>query len=205
MPHDSLSPKVLIIDHYDSFTYMIVDYITQLTNQKVHVYQHDYVTAVDIDRLSPTHIILSPGPGHPANPQDFSYSKVIITNCSVPILGICLGHQGIALAFGDQSSVALASEPAHGSASEIFHAQHPLFSGIPSPFMAGRYHSLLVTDPLPVSLKKIAWMADGTIMGLAHITRPLFGIQFHPESILCPFGKMILANFLGVQHDSEPI
>ena len=140
-------------------------------------------------------IMISPGPGHPANSRDFGVSGEVIRRATVPVLGVCLGHQGIALEFGGTVERV---EPAHGQVCRIEHDGDMLFRGVPAGFDAVRYHSLAVTEPLPAELRKIAWSSDGMVMAMRHVSRPMWGVQFHPESILSEHGAMILGNFLKV-------
>lgn len=188
----------LIIDNYDSFTYNLADAVAGITGCAPIVVRNDEMTWEEIERLDFDRVIISPGPGRPENPRDFGVSAQAIAAAAqgrFPLLGVCLGHQGIAHHFG--GCVARASEPVHGRSAEIIHASDPLFSGIPERFNAIRYHSLVVREPLPPELQKIAWTADGTVMALRHATQPIWGVQFHPESICTEFGGQLLRNFLG--------
>jgi len=184
---------ILFIDNYDSFTYNLVDLLGQL-NPHLIVVRNDQITLSEIQSLNPAGIIISPGPG---TPDDAGIScRVIETFChQIPILGVCLGHQCIAKVFGGK--IVRAPEPVHGKTSHIFHQQEGLFRNIQSPFPATRYHSLIVEkNSLPASLKATAFTEDGIIMALKHQTFPLFGVQFHPESILTTEGPRILKNWL---------
>ena len=193
-------PRVLVIDNYDSFTYNLVQRIGEL-GAEVEVVRNDAVPAAElIDRL-PDRLVLSPGP---CTPDEAGISLELIRKlCGldgaparrVPILGVCLGHQSIGQAFGGR--VVRAREPVHGKAEEIVHDRSGLFRGMPQPLLAGRYHSLVVAERgLPRALVVSARTRDGIVMALRHRTLPVFGVQFHPESILTPDGQTLLRNFL---------
>jgi anthranilate synthase component II len=185
--------KVLIIDNYDSFTYNLVQYLGEL-GADLNVTRNDKLTLDDIYRLSPDRIVLSPGPGRPRE-AGITLDVIRGFSKSVPILGVCLGHQAIGEAFG--GTVVRAPEPRHGKVSKIYHSGNSILSGVPSPFEATRYHSLIVrSDDLPDILSVEAWSEDGLIMALRHREFDLFGVQFHPESVLTGEGKRILENFL---------
>jgi len=183
---------ILVIDNYDSFTYNLVQYLGEL-GAELTVFRNDQVTLQEIARLGPSHIVISPGPGDPA---DGGISNDVIREFhrSIPILGVCLGHQCIGHVFG--GTVAPAPRLMHGKTSMIYHNGRGLFEGIPNPFEAGRYHSLIVQEPLPEELKMTAFTKEGEVMGIRHERYPLEGVQFHPESVLTPLGKQILSNFL---------
>jgi anthranilate synthase component 2 len=184
---------LLIIDNYDSFTYNLYQVFAEIESD-VRVVKNDQITLEEIQKMNPKGIVLSPGPGRP---EESGVCMDVIKNLggTVPILGICLGHQAIGIAFGAQ--VNRAPEILHGKESLIFHSRKDLFKGMPLPFKAGRYHSLHVEN-LPKELIVDAESPEGLVMGMHHQTLPIFGLQFHPESILTPEGKMILQNFLGV-------
>lgn len=182
-----------MIDNYDSFTYNLVQYFGEL-GETVRVYRNDAITLEHLDRLRPSKIVISPGPGRPDNA---GISKTLIRYAAgkYPLLGVCLGHQCLAEAFG--GTVVRARRIMHGKTSLIFHTQEGLFRGIANPFEATRYHSLLVRrEDLPPELEITAWTEQGEIMGISHRHFPLHGIQFHPESILTRQGKDLLRNFL---------
>jgi anthranilate synthase/aminodeoxychorismate synthase-like glutamine amidotransferase len=183
---------VLVIDNYDSFTYNLVQYLGELGAEPI-VRRNDAVTVEEIRALAPSHIVISPGPG---TPDDGGISLDVIRElyATTPILGVCLGHQCIAAAFGGR--VDRAPRLMHGKISSVYHDQHGVLNGIPSPFNAMRYHSLIVEGPLPTCLEATARTAEGEMMALRHKSAPLIGLQFHPESILTEHGKKILQNFL---------
>ena len=187
---------ILVLDNYDSFTFNLVQYLGEL-GEEPQVYRNDKIDCDEIAELKPDHILISPGP---CTPYDAGISMQVIERFSghIPILGICLGHQSIAAVFGGQ--VVRAPRLMHGKTSPIHHDGQGLFEGLPSPFTATRYHSLIVPEPLPDTLVKTAWSAEGELMGLRHIEHPTFGLQFHPESILTEHGHAMLKNFLKVEH-----
>ncbi len=187
---------ILIIDNYDSFTYNLYQYIGELCGD-VRVVRNDALSVAQVAELKPDHVVISPGPGYPAD-AGISIELVKKLGPHVPILGVCLGHQGIGEAYGGK--VVRAPELLHGKASEIELAPGcRLFEGLPRKLTAGRYHSLVVErETLPEVLEITAVSADGEIMGLKHREYEVFGIQFHPESILTPDGKKILENFLAI-------
>ncbi len=185
--------KVLMIDNYDSFTYNLVQYLESL-GAEVVVKRNDETTIDEIRRLKPKGIVISPGP---CTPKEAGISVDVIREFyrSVPILGVCLGHQSIGYAFGGK--IIRAKRLMHGKVSEITHTGEGIFKGIPSPFRAVRYHSLAVDkNSLPEFLKVTAWSEDGEVMGIQHKELPLFGVQFHPESVLSEYGMEMLRNFL---------
>ncbi len=184
---------LLMIDNYDSFTYNLVQYFGQL-GEDVAVYRNDRITLEEIERLAPERIVISPGP---CSPGEAGISVAAIKHFAgkVPILGVCLGHQAIGEAFGGK--VVRSAYLMHGKTSPIHHNGKGLFKGLPNPFEATRYHSLIVERPtFPDCLEITAWVAEGEIMGLQHRELPIWGVQFHPESILTMNGMDILRNFL---------
>lgn len=192
-----MNGKILIIDNYDSFTYNLYQYIGEI-NPNIEVYRNDKITIEEIREKAPSHIIISPGPGFPIE-AGISIELIKTLGQHIPLLGVCLGHQAIGEAFGGK--VVHAKELMHGKASEVsVDKECPLFRGLDEKIMAGRYHSLIVDDDsLPACLKVTASAEDGEIMGLMHEIYPVFGIQFHPESILTPEGKKIIKNFLDIK------
>ena len=196
---------ILMIDNYDSFTYNLVQYLGEL-GEELFVKRNDQVTVAGVKRLKPSSIVISPGPGRPS---DAGVSNELIRTFagSIPILGVCLGHQCIGEVFGGE--VVRAKRPMHGKTSRIYHAKSPLFAGLPNPFEATRYHSLIVKrETLPDILRVTAWTREREIMGLQHARCPVYGVQFHPESILTSVGKDLLRNFLALsktfQHRHAP-
>jgi anthranilate synthase component II len=184
---------LLLLDNYDSFTYNLYHYLGEL-GAEVTVRRNDTLSAADVLALRPTAIVISPGPCDPDR-AGISLDLVRAAAGLCPILGVCLGHQAIAQAFGGR--IVRAPEIMHGKLSPIEHAGDGLFAGLPSPFMATRYHSL-VAEPasLPACLEVTARTAEGVIMGIAHRHRPIYGVQFHPESIETEHGHRLLRNFL---------
>jgi anthranilate synthase/aminodeoxychorismate synthase-like glutamine amidotransferase len=185
--------KIIVIDNYDSFTYNLVQMLLSKRN-KVTVKRNDEITLEEVRELKPDKILISPGPG---KPEDSKVSLEIIKQLSkfIPVLGVCLGHQAIAVSFGGK--VVKAPELLHGKSSEIIHDAKTIFNKVPQNFNAIRYHSLIVErETLPSDLIVSAQTGNGLIMGLRHITLPLEGIQFHPESILSENGKKIINNWL---------
>jgi anthranilate synthase/aminodeoxychorismate synthase-like glutamine amidotransferase len=185
--------SVLIVDNYDSFTYNLLQYLEEL-GAEVRIFLNDRASLAEIQALRPDKIVISPGPGTPAQ-AGISLDLVARFAGAIPILGVCLGHQAIAQSYG--GAIGRAPVVVHGKVSRIHHDGLGLFRGIPNPFPAMRYHSLIVDrQTLPSCLEVSAWTADGLVMGLRHKTHAVEGIQFHPESILTPPGKNLLANFL---------
>jgi anthranilate synthase/aminodeoxychorismate synthase-like glutamine amidotransferase len=184
---------ILMIDNYDSFTFNIVQYLGQM-GEDVRVYRNDKITLDQIRKLNPQAIFLSPGP---CTPREAGMTVDVIRefHATVPLMGICLGHQSIGYAFG--GDVVRAARVMHGKVSPVHHDGKTIFTGLPNPFTAGRYHSLLLRpETLPDCLEVSARTAEGEIMGLRHKVYPVEGIQFHPESVLTPQGKRIIRNFL---------
>jgi anthranilate synthase component 2 len=188
---------LLMIDNYDSFTYNLVQYFGEL-GEEVLVRRNDKITLAEIAQLQPERIVISPGPGEP---RDAGVSEDVLREfgpAKVPVLGVCLGHQALGEVFG--GVVVRAPELMHGKVSPILHNGSALFAGLPQGFKATRYHSLVVRrDDLPDELEVTAWTDNGLIMGLKHRRYPLYGVQFHPESILTEGGKALLKNFLATR------
>ena len=187
---------VLVIDNYDSFVYNLYQAIGALGWNPV-VRRNDAVTIEDVAALAPDAIVLSPGPGHPANPRDFGICADVLRQLgpTTPTLGVCLGHQGIATAMG--AGVGHAKRILHGKTSLVRHDGRTIFDGLPNPMRAGRYHSLAIDrGSLPADLEVSATADDGEIMAIRHRHHPIEGVQFHPESILTPQGPALLRNFL---------
>jgi anthranilate synthase component 2 len=190
---------ILFLDNYDSFTYNLVQYLGEM-NPDLRVVRNDKITVAEALALKPTHIVVSPGP---CTPHEAGISMDLIKNVptGIPLLGVCLGHQAIGAAFG--GTVLRAPEPLHGKTSTVEDNQRDLFAGMPKTFTATRYHSLIVeSKSLPSELEVTATTEhpdDPIIMGLKHKTRPIFGLQFHPESILTEHGKTMLRNFLNIK------
>ncbi|MCI0531084.1 MAG: aminodeoxychorismate/anthranilate synthase component II [candidate division Zixibacteria bacterium] len=186
---------ILIIDNYDSFTYNLVQYVGELGLVPT-VFRNDEIDIERAEALNPSHLIISPGPG---TPNEAGISNLLIGEMSrkIPVLGVCLGHQCLAQVFG--GTVSRAERVVHGKTSDIYHNSKDLFVGLPNPFSATRYHSLIVREEsLPDSLEVTAHTNEGEIMGLKLRGYPVFGVQFHPESVLTTQGKRILQNFLSL-------
>ena len=188
--------RVVVIDNYDSFTYNLVQYLGEL-GAGTEVVRNDAMSASEVVDGHPDAIVLSPGPGRP---EDAGICVELVTaaaEASIPLLGVCLGHQAITLAF--DGTVVNAAVLMHGKCSDIEHTGEGVFRGLPSPLRATRYHSLVAhREALPPSLRLTAWVADGTVMGLRHRELPIEGVQFHPESIGTPHGRALLDNFLAM-------
>ena len=185
---------ILIIDNYDSFTYNLVHLIGELS-QKIVVKRNDAISVTDAINMKPSGIVLSPGPCDPDQAGICLELTLKAAENEIPLLGVCLGHQTIAQAFG--GDIIRCHEIIHGKLGEIHHKNDQLFAGIPNVFNATRYHSLIVSrENLPKELNKTAWLRDGTIMGLSHKKLPIFGVQFHPESIASQYGYQLIKNFL---------
>ena len=182
---------ILVIDNYDSFTYNLVQYLGEM-GKELRVFRNDKVSLEEIEAMKPSHIVISPGPG---TPREAGLSETIVKcfHKSVPILGVCLGHQAIGEVFGGK--IVRAPSLMHGKTSPIFHDGKTLFRGLPQGFPATRYHSLIVTD-VPPCLEVSAQTKEGLVMGLRHREFPTEGIQFHPESIMTVVGKQLLSNFV---------
>jgi anthranilate synthase component II len=187
---------ILLLDNYDSFTYNLYQYLSEL-GAEVLVKRNDELTVGDVATLAPEKIVISPGPCTP-NEAGISVALIRELGEQTPILGVCLGHQAIGAAYG--GAVVRAPHVMHGKLSAIHHRGAGVFAGLPQPFQATRYHSLIVRrDDLPDSLEVTAWTEDGLIMGLRHRQHPVQGVQFHPESIMTESGKALLRNFLEIR------
>jgi anthranilate synthase/aminodeoxychorismate synthase-like glutamine amidotransferase len=183
---------IVVIDNYDSFTYNLVQYLGEM-GEALRVFRNDEIGVEEIRALQPARIVISPGPG---DPDDGGISNDVIRALgpTIPILGVCLGHQCIGAVYGGR--VIRAPRLMHGKTSAVYHQGQGIFYGVPSPFAATRYHSLIVEEPLPAELEVTAFTRSGEIMALRHREHPVVGVQFHPESILTEHGKRILRNFL---------
>ncbi|MFJ2200250.1 aminodeoxychorismate synthase component I [Streptomyces violaceusniger] len=187
--------RTLLVDNYDSFTYNLFHYLAEVNGQEPEVIRNDDPGWKPEMLRDFDNVVISPGPGSPERPADFGVCRDIILDGALPLLGVCLGHQGVGLLSG--ARVVRAPEPRHGRLSRVAHDGSGLFTGLPSPFDVVRYHSLTVTD-LPEELRATAWTEDGVLMGIAHRERPLWGVQFHPESICTEHGRLLLSNFAGL-------
>lgn len=188
-------PRVVVVDHHDSYTWNLVHLVAAVTGALPSVVQHDQVSVADLAGFS--HVVLSPGPGHPAEPLDFAVGRQLLLSTDVPVLGVCLGMQGLVTVYGGRVGQV---EPAHGEVARVSHDGTGLFDGVPTPFDAVRYHSLAALA-LPAVLEGTAWcegVAGPVVMGVAHRDKPQWGVQFHPESILTEHGQQVVANFLAV-------
>jgi len=184
---------IVLIDNYDSFTYNLYQYLGELGAQ-VLVVRNDAVSVAELEEMRPDGLVISPGPGTPGE-SGISMPAIEAFAGRVPVLGVCLGHQCIGQVYGGR--VVRAPELKHGKTSEVYHTGKGVFAGLPSPFAATRYHSLIVNAATcPRELEVTAWTADGLIMGLRHRTLPVEGVQFHPESMMTRSGKALLANYL---------
>jgi anthranilate synthase/aminodeoxychorismate synthase-like glutamine amidotransferase len=191
-----VAPRILVIDNYDSFVYNLVQYLGELGAEPV-VHRHDAISLEEVGEIAPDGILISPGPGTPA---DAGLSNEVVRTATVPLLGVCLGQQCIGDVFG--GVVARAPEIVHGKTSFIRHDGKGVFEGLPSPLEATRYHSLIVErDSIPAELEITAETDDGLVMGLRHRARPIEGVQFHPESVLTVAGHDLLSNFLAMVGD----
>ena len=197
-----MAPRVLVVDNYDSFVYNLVQYLGELGAEPI-VHRHDEITVDEAMAVGADAVLISPGPGRPEDAGISSELIVRAGSAGVPVLGVCLGHQCIGAVFG--GSVVRAAEIMHGKTSLVRHRGVGVFEGVPDPFEATRYHSLVV-DPasVPDVLEVTAETTDGVIMGLRHRELPVEGVQFHPESILTGHGKQLLANFLAAASVSTP-
>jgi anthranilate synthase/aminodeoxychorismate synthase-like glutamine amidotransferase len=185
--------RIVVIDNYDSFTYNLVQYLAEISGTVVKVFRNDAIDVAGIRDEQPTHIVVSPGP---CTPDEAGISLEVVAELGgeTPILGVCLGHQAIGQAYGGR--VIRGEAPVHGKTSLIHHDRRGVFAGLPQPFIATRYHSLVVDRALPPVLEVSAWTQDGVIMGVRHKEFTVEGVQFHPESLLTAVGKDLLRNFL---------
>lgn len=196
---------IAVIDNYDSFTYNLVQFLGEIVQQppfnsgeyEIRVWRNDAIDVEALADLRPSHVIISPGPGSPDKDSGISNDVIRVLGQTTPILGVCLGQQCIGHVFG--GNVIRAPRLMHGKVSPIRHNGQGIFAGLPNPFTATRYHSLIVEEPLPAELEATAFTPEGELMGLRHRTRPIFGVQFHPESILTEHGHDMLRNFLNVR------
>jgi anthranilate synthase/aminodeoxychorismate synthase-like glutamine amidotransferase len=188
------APRLLLIDNYDSFTYNLVQAFLVL-GAEVHVHRNDSITVEVAHALAPTHLCISPGPGVPGE-AGVSEDMIRAFAGRVPVLGVCLGHQALVEVYGGE--IVRAERLMHGKASDVLHDGRGLYAGLPNPFRAGRYHSLIArSDGVPEAFEIAAWTADGEVMGVRHRSLALEGVQFHPESVLTPDGPRLLEAFLG--------
>ena len=187
--------RVVVVDHHDSYTWNLVHLVAAVTGELPVVVEHDEVGADALLGKGFSHIVLSPGPGSPDDARDFAVGRDLLLRAEVPVLGVCLGMQGLVSVYGGHVGQV---EPAHGEVARVQHGGSDLFAGVPSPFAAVRYHSLAALD-LPAVLEQTAWCEDErgrVVMGVAHREKQLWGVQFHPESILTEHGERLLRNFL---------
>ena len=189
-----------LIDNYDSFSYNLVQLFGSL-GANIQVFRNDQITLSELDKLNPTHLVISPGPGDPIKDGGISMSAIEHFGKKIPVLGVCLGHQCLGALFGGK--IQRSRKLMHGKTSAIHHVASGMYKGIHSPFQAMRYHSLIVEKPLSDELEITAVSDDGEIMGLCHKRFPMFGVQFHPESILTEYGIQLLQNFYSIQGNSD--
>jgi anthranilate synthase component 2/para-aminobenzoate synthetase len=184
------TPDVVVVDHHDSYTWNLVHLVAGVTGVLPAVVQHDEVDAADV--LAYSHVVLSPGPGRPDDPRDFGVGREVLRRATRPVLGVCLGMQGLVTAYGGRVGRVA---PAHGEVASVTHDGRGVFAGLPAPLPAVRYHSLAALA-VPPPLEVTARAEDGTVMGVRHRSLPLEGVQFHPESVLSRCGAELVANFL---------
>lgn len=184
-----------LIDNYDSFTYNLVQYFGEL-GAEIQVFRNDRISLEELSALNPRHLVISPGPGDPLKDGGISPAAMLHFSGKIPVLGVCLGHQCLGAIYGGR--VERAPRLMHGKTSPVNHNGLGIFAGIPSPFNAMRYHSLVVYEPIPAELEVIASTPEGEIMGLKHRQHATYGVQFHPESILTEHGHQLLQNFLNL-------
>jgi len=185
--------RILVIDNYDSFTYNLVQYLGEISRTRIRVFRNDEISVAGIRAERPTHVVISPGPCTP-DEAGISLEAIGALGGECPVLGVCLGHQSIGQVFGGR--VVRGQAPVHGKTSLIHHDCRTIFAGLPQPFVATRYHSLILERDLPPVLECSAWTQDGVIMGVRHREFAIEGVQFHPESLLTAVGKDLLRNFL---------
>ena len=194
-PQPDVAPRVVVVDHHDSYTWNLVHLLASVTGERPEVVQHDATSVAHV--LSFSHVVLSPGPGHPADPVDFAVGTEVLRTARIPVLGVCLGMQGLVTAYG---GLVERVPPAHGDVAEVTHDGTGLFVGIPSPYPVVRYHSLAATrvpDELVVTARCTGEDGAEVVMAVRHTSRQLHGVQFHPESILSEHGARLVTNFLG--------
>lgn len=196
-----MQPDVIVVDHHDSYTWNLVHLVASVTGVLPRVVQHDEVTAEEVLRHS--HVVLSPGPGHPETRADFAVGPEVLRAGTRPVLGVCLGMQGLVTAYG---GTVRRLPPAHGEVAAVRHDGAGVFAGLPQGFAAVRYHSLGAVT-LPSALVATAWSEDGVVMGVRHRSLPLEGVQFHPESVLSEHGEDLVRNFLSTtpRRSSPPL
>jgi anthranilate synthase/aminodeoxychorismate synthase-like glutamine amidotransferase len=182
-----------LIDNYDSFTYNLVQYFGEL-GADVRVFRNDSLTVAELAALNPDYLVISPGPGEPLRDGGISAQALLHFSGCIPVLGVCLGHQCLGAVYGGR--VERAPRLMHGKTSPVYHSGAGIFAGLPSPFNAMRYHSLIVNEPIPAELKVVARTAEGEIMALQRRNTATYGVQFHPESILTEYGQQLFKNFL---------
>jgi anthranilate synthase component II len=202
---------IAVIDNYDSFTYNLVQFLGEIVQKsplpggsganEIRVWRNDEIDVEELADLKPSHIIISPGPGTPEKDSGISNDVIRVLGETTPLLGVCLGQQCIGHVFGGQ--VVRAPRLMHGKTSPVLHKGKGIFRNLPSPFTATRYHSLIVQEPLPADLEAVAFTSEGELMGVQHRTKPIYGVQFHPESILTEHGKDLLRNFLKVSGNRQ--
>lgn len=185
--------RIVVLDNYDSFTYNLVQYLGEISGAEIRVFRNDRITVKALREEDPTHVVVSPGPCTP-NEAGISLDTIHFLAGFCPILGVCLGHQSIGQVYG--GLVVRGEAPVHGKTSLIHHDGRTIFASLPDPFVATRYHSLVLHQDLPPVLERSAWTADGVVMGVRHREYVVEGVQFHPESLLTVVGKDLLRNFL---------
>jgi para-aminobenzoate synthetase component II len=186
--------RILVIDNYDSFTYNLVQYLGEISGAEIRVFRNDQISVSGVLEEQPTHVVVSPGPCTP-DEAGISLGAIAALGGECPVLGVCLGHQSIGQAYGGE--VIRGQAPVHGKTSLIHHDGRTIFIGLPDPFVATRYHSLVLHPELPPVLERSAWTEDGVVMAVRHREFAVEGVQFHPESLLTTVGKDLLRNFLG--------